>query len=158
MITLLTLLLEPTALATEIGSRPFGLGIQLGTPSGLTGKYYLGSRVSAISFAVGGAYGDVLYDSFFAHATYELHFEELTAGSGVAIPWRIGIGGWLASGDYWVYGPGRDLILGARVPIGLDFDLEEAPVQFYVEVAFSMSVFPGIGAGLDAGLGVRYYF
>ena len=136
-----------------------GLGIQLGTPSGLTGKYYLDKRSTAISFALGSAYGDVLYDSFYAHVTYTLHLDPLTSGSGVTIPWRLGIGGWLASGGYWVYTPAHnDLILGARVPIGLDFDLESTPVQFYVEAAFSMSVFPGIGAGLDAGLGVRYYF
>ena len=48
--------------------------------------------------------------------------------------------------------------LDGQRQVGLDFDLEQIPLQFYVEVAFAMSVFPGIFAGLDGGLGVRYYF
>lgn len=145
--------------ATEIGSsRPFGLGIQLGTPSGLSGKFYLGGRRNAIDFGVGAWYGDGFYDSFYAHGTYSWHFPELTSGGGVAIPWRAGVGGWIASG-YWGWGRYRsDAILGVRVPIGLDFDLETAPVQFFVEAALAMSIFPGIAAGLDAGIGARYYF
>jgi hypothetical protein len=150
--------LTTDAQATEIGSRPFGLGIQLGAPSGLSGKYYLEGRRNAIDFAVGAWYGDGFYDDFFAHATYSWHFPELTAGQGVAIPWRVGVGGWLASGYYRGRYGFDDLFLGARVPIGLDFDLETAPVQFFIEAALQLMVFPGIDAGLDAGLGVRYYF
>lgn len=160
LILLTALAVAPAAHATEIGSsRPFGLGIQLGDPSGLSGKYYLGGRRNAISFAVGTYYGDRFGDSFWAGATYDFHMTELTSGGGVTIPWRVGIGGFLGSGryKYWdrYYG---DLFLGARVPIGLDFDLEQAPVQFYIEAALDLLVVPGITAGLDAGIGARYYF
>ena len=36
--------------------------------------------------------------------------------------------------------------------------LETAPVQFFLEVAFSLAIAPFLGTGLDAGIGVRYYF
>jgi hypothetical protein len=147
------------ASATEIGARPFGLGIQLGAPSGITGKLYMGGRRNAIDFALGAYYDDVFYNNAFVQVSYHWHFPELTSGSGVTIPLRIGVGGWLTSGA-WRFGyyRGYDVIIGGRVPFGVDFDLETAPVQFYVEVAFAMAVVPFIGAGLDAGIGFRYYF
>ncbi len=156
-----TLLGLPTsdARATEIGaSRTFGLGIQLGTPSGLTGKLYLGGRTNAIDFALGAYYGGEFYDTVYAQVSYHWHVAELTSGGGVAIPFRVGVGGWLASGD-WGFGRYDDtVILGARVPFGLDFDLEAAPIQFYFEVAFALAAIPFVDASLDAGIGFRYYF
>ena len=44
------------------------------------------------------------------------------------------------------------------MPVGLDFDLETAPVQFFVEIGVDLVLYPGIWAGLDAGIGARYYF
>jgi hypothetical protein len=156
---LLALAVAPTASATEIGSsRPFGLGIQLGSPSGITGKYYLGGRRNALSFALGSHYGDDFYDGLWLTGSYDFHMTELASGGGVAIPWRVGVGGFLATNSYG-YGRYRNgAFLGARVPVGLDFDLEQAPVQFYVEVAANLVVWPGIYGGLDAGIGARYYF
>ncbi len=150
-----------SAAPSEIGNpRPFGLGIQLGTFSGLTGKHYLNGRRNAIDFAVGTAYGGTFRNSIHAHVTYHEHFTELTSGNGVSIPWRLGIGGWINAGSNWVFPQYRDegLIVGVRVPVGLDFDLEDVPVQFYAEIAFDLSIVPGISAGLDGSVGVRYYF
>ena len=156
---LTALALAPSAHATEIGSsRPFGLGIQLGSPSGITGKYYLGGRQNALSFAVGSQYDGGFYSGLWVTGAYDFHIAELTSGSGVTIPWRVGVGGFLATGSY---GWGRyygNVYLGARVPVGLDFDLETAPVQFYVEVAANLVLYPGIYGGLEAGIGARYYF
>ena len=147
---------------TEVGDpRPLGLGIQLGTLSGLSGKYYLGNRERAVDFGLGAGLGNTFYSNFHVHATFSQHFPALVSGDGVTIPWRVGIGGWLNSGGYWLYNrynPRPGAILGARVPVGLDFDLEDVPLQFFVEAAFNLAVFPGIWAGVDAGLGVRYYF
>ena len=151
-----------TAGATEIGrNRDFGLGVQLGTFSGLSGKYYLGrGRENALSFGLGTGYGSSFYNSFHAHVTYSQHFAPLASGDGVTIPWRIGIGGFVNSGNYFVFDDYVDdgFLLGARAPIGLDFDLEDVPVQIFVEVAIDLLIFPGIAPGLDAGLGFRYYF
>ena len=163
LLPLLALALGSPAHATEIGSsRPFGLGVQLGAPSGITGKVYLGGRRNAIDFLVGAWYGDAFYDTFYGHATYNWHFPELASGGGVSIPWRVGVGGWVASGYWGRWGRNDrfgDLWVGARVPIGLDFDLEMAPVQFYIEAALQVSVIPRpLGMDLDAGIGARYYF
>jgi hypothetical protein len=145
--------------ATEIGeSRPFGLGVQLGAPSGLSGKLYLGGRRNAVDFTVGGAYeDDLLWDGIWAQVSYHWHLVELTSGEGVTIPFRAGIGGFLSS-VYYGYAWDGDVVLGARAPFGLDFDLEVAPVQFWVEVAVDLTVLPPLRVGMDGGIGARYYF
>ena len=159
MLTLLPLL-AATAGATEIGeSRPFGLGLQLGTPSGVSGKIYLGGRKNAIDFTVGGAYADRYYwGGFYAQVAYHWHLTELTSGEGVAIPFRIGVGGFISTNaNYYNWGNGRydSAVVGARVPFGLDFDLEEAPFQFWIEAAIDVTPW---GLGYDGGIGARYYF
>lgn len=159
---LLALGIAAPAGATEIGNgRAFGLGLQLGAPSAITGKFYLGGRQNAIDFAVGAFYDDYgyVYDGLYVQAAYHFHLTELTSGNGVTIPFRIGIGGFLGSWNYgwsgrWDYG----VVIGARVPFGLDFDLESAPVQFYLEVAPQVTVLPPLGIGADGGIGFRYYF
>ena len=147
------------AQATEIGNgRNFGLGIQLGSPSGLTGKYYLGGRRNALSFAIGSAYDGRFYSGLWITGSYDFHLVELVNESEVIMPLRVGIGGWLATGSYG-YGRyyDRNAYFGLRVPVGIDFDLNSAPVQFYVEAALDLSI-PQFYVGADAGIGVRYYF
>ncbi|MEQ1503780.1 MAG: hypothetical protein ABMB14_16185 [Myxococcota bacterium] len=145
--------------ATEIGTnRPFGLGVQLGTPTGITGKVYLGGRKNAIDFALGSPYAGNSYfwGGFWAQAAYHWHVTELTSGNGVAIPFRVGVGAFVTTYAYGYWGLRSDAIVGLRVPFGLDFDLEDAPVQFWVEAALDVTYF--LGVGVDGGIGARYYF
>jgi len=149
------------ASSTEVGSpRDFGLGVQVGTFSGITGKFYLRDRYRALDFAVGTAYGGTFSSSLHAHVTYHEHFGPIVSGGGVTIPWRLGIGGWLNAGSNWIFPQYDDqgLIVGVRAPVGLDFDVEDVPAQFFVEIAFDLAIVPGIAAGLDGSVGARYYF
>jgi hypothetical protein len=159
MIATLALFAATNANATEIGeSRAFGLGLQLGEPTGITGKLYLDGRTNAIDFLVGSYYDAGFAGDVYVHVSYHAHLAELASGRGVAVPFRIGVGGFLNSG-YWRFDDdANDIVFGARVPFGLDFDLETAPVQFYVEVAFEIAIIPFVGAGIDGGIGARYYF
>lgn len=150
-----------SAHGTEIGTRrPFGLGVQLGAPTGITGKVYLGGRRNALDFLVGGAYYDngSYWGGFWGQVSYHWAVATLANTDGVDIPFRIGVGGFVSNHYYqWVDGP-YDAVIGARVPFGLDFDLDDAPVQFYLELAIDVTVLPPLGVGADAGFGVRYYF
>ena len=156
---LLALALTTDAQATEVGSsNPFGLGIQLGSPSGLTGKYYLGGRQNAVSFAVGSHYDGGFFSGLWVTGSYDFHMMDLVTEDAFVMPFRIGVGGFLATGSY---GFGRyrgDVYLGARVPFGLDFDFTAAPMQVYVEVAANLLMVPAFNGGLDGGIGFRYYF
>ncbi|MEQ1568610.1 MAG: hypothetical protein ABMA64_23430 [Myxococcota bacterium] len=156
------LLWATVAGATEIGtSRDFGLGIQLGGPSGLTGKVYLGDgRRNAIDFTVGGGYygEDLWWNAFWGQVAYHWNLETLDSGGGVTIPFRIGVGGFVTTGYYSWAGGTNGAILGARVPFGVDFDFEDAPFQLYIEAAFDLTVLPPLSPGVDGGIGGRYYF
>ncbi len=146
--------------ASEVGSaRKFGLGLHLGTFSGLTGQYYLGEQ-NALTAVVGAAYGFGVYNAFHVTVTYNQYLGSLADTADVDIPWRVGVGGWLNSGGYLGYDRvrGRGTLLGARVPAGVDFNLTSVPLQFYVEVAFALVVVPVVVPGLDAGIGARWYF
>ncbi len=157
---LLAATLSTQAHATEIGNgKNLGLGIQLGSPTGLTGKYYLGGRRNAASFAIGSHYDGGFYSGLWLTGTYHFHLAELATVPEFTLPFRIGVGGFLATGSY---GYGRyyrdDVYLGARVPFGLDMDFTAAPIQIYLEVAANLLLYPAIAGGVDAGLGFRYYF
>ena len=148
--------------ATEIGSgRPFGLGVQLGGPSGIAGKVYTNGRANAIDFLVGAYYDDNdndFDDNLYVHVNYHWHLVELTSGQGVAIPFRLGVGGFLGTFDYGWNDTYSDFVVGARMPVGLDFDLEMAPVQFWIEIGIDAVILPPLDFGADGGIGVRYYF
>src|SRR5688500_861152 len=91
------------------GSHPFGLGIGIGQPTALTGKYYLGGDVNALEFQLGawGNFDDGYgYDNVYVHVVYLWHPSVVAEGSGFEMPWHVGIGGAVWEGAYcgWGYG------------------------------------------------------
>jgi hypothetical protein len=156
--------------AGSIGSsHPFGLGVGIGLPTAITGKYYLGGDVNALEFQL-GAWGDFNhgyyghgYGSIYVHVVYLWHPSVVAEGSGFEIPWHVGVGGALWSGGgYCGWGNnhycGDDLALAARVPIGLDFNFDDPRFQIFGDLALNVLVFPGINLDLGLQIGARYYF
>ena len=156
----LVLLLGSPALAgaTEIGAaRPFGLGLTLGEPSGLTGKLYLGGRQNALDFALGSGAWDNEAGRVYAHVTYHWHPSVLLDDPDLEIVWRVGVGGFVADRG----NPDNndvDTAIGARVPLGVDIDLNQIPLQFFAEITANVPVVPWVDVGLGAAIGGRYYF
>jgi len=154
----------PSARASDIGSgRPFGLGIILGDPSGLSGKWYITSE-HAIDFAVGA--GWMGGHSLHIHADYLFHFM-LTNHAVFDLPLYIGVGPTFA---FW-YGPYHDRYwgtsdywgdtrfgLGVRVPFGISFQFNPVPLDLFLEIAPALGLLPGIGFFVEGGIGLRYWF
>ncbi len=146
------------------GSHAFGLGIALGSPTAITGKVYLGGDYNALEFQIGegdyvGGYGDNIY----AHLVYLWHPSVLTTANNLEIPWHIGVGGAIWEGGYCAWYNdggcfGGDLAFAVRVPVGLDFNLDDPRFQFFVDVVPMVVVVPGIDIGIGAQIGARYYF
>ncbi len=153
---MLALLLLAPAHGTDIGTeRTLGMGATIGTVTGATGRVYFGSRRRySIDFAFGLASDDDVYDALYGQVSAHRQFP-LATGDGVAVPWRLGLGAFATSrGPLDGGGPG----LGVRLPLGIDVDLERAPVQFSFEVSpLSVLVAPAVRYGLDAGVAVRYF-
>ena len=141
---------------------PFGLGLIIGSPTGISGKYYLGVSGQAVDFAMGGAVASER--GLHVHADYLWHPLMLTQESTFNLPVHVGIGARLLDHDKGKDGGDDDFHVGVRVPVGITFDFTEVPIDVFIELALIMDFRAGdrhddsIGLDLNAGVGVRYYF
>ena len=150
-------------------NKRFGLGIELGEPTALTGKYYLsdgGDR--ALDFGIGDIYDYYGYRGFTAYMDYLWHPAVLAETESFELPFYIGIGGRFFSWDDIRFPPPYQSgdAFGVRVPIGLMFDFNNVPLDIFVQVVptldfffatpnnYNRTLYPVI----DASFGVRYYF
>ena len=159
------------AQATEVGgSRPFGLGFQIGEPTAITAKIFAGGA-NAFDFGLGfgGFYGwcndakgnsyrcGGLHGNISVHADYL--YQENIVNMTNRLDWYAGFGGRVAT---WGYGSGsynRDLLLLGRVPLGLAVTFRRPSfLEVYLEIAPAIVVFPPLDFTVDVGLGVRAYF
>jgi len=147
------------ARATEIGSsNPFGLGVALGYPAGISGKYYIGGRKNAIEGVI-GSWANHWAGAWYLHGVYLWHPSVLTDQPGFELPWHVGLGGFLAD-DY--YGWGRywanDVTGGVRGQLGLDLDLKDVRLQFSGDLAMNIAIAPEIYWNLHPSITIRYFF
>lgn len=146
-------------------SNGFGLGIMLGSPTGISGKAWTSSE-NAVDFGVawgglgrGGSY-------FHLHGDYLFHNFSLIPVNSGRLPLHFGPGLRLRSwsgGRYWINGryhpsPGGHARLGVRFPVGLTYIFDGAPVDIFLEAAPTLDLIPGTTFDVDAAIGVRYYF
>ncbi|MFZ4738502.1 MAG: hypothetical protein ACOYM9_21275 [Bradymonadia bacterium] len=135
---------------------PFGLGIVLGDPSGLSGKLFV-SRQHAIDAALAFSLVD---DVLYVHADYLFHASSLSVRSlsGHRFLPYVGVGGFIGVRDN---DHGRDDdstgAMGVRVPLGIAWE-PRVPIDVFLEVVPTMRLIPETNGGLDAGLGIRYFF
>lgn len=146
--------------------KTFGVGLQFGAPTALTGKFML-TPESGIVVGIGAGYGFFFDPALSLHVDYLYHPTLLFQNEGVKLSWFIGGGGWIGlfqgrRYSYvvpgYTYYYGSPLFLAARVPIGLSLALQSIPLEFYLEGVPALSIFPVISFGLGFDLGVRFYF
>lgn len=153
------LLAAPRAARAEGG--PFGLGLIIGSPTGLSLKYYLGESGQAIDGAVGLAF--VGASGIHVHADYLWHPFILTSDPSFTLPMHVGVGARILDRNG---GRGHDdnLRVGLRAPVGITFDFKDVPLDVFAEVALVLDFHGDEGSGdhvsldLNGGVGVRYYF
>jgi hypothetical protein len=151
------LLLSPAANAQGPQGRPFGLGLCLGEPAGVTAKYWF-DRNHAMDAAVGWGYWPHKGLAIYADYLYNL-YTLIPAGS---VPFDllfyIGIGGKVG---FWEKHEGKGGVgVGVRVPFGLTMVFTSAPFDVFLEIT------PSVGLGgpgdvyfdLDGCIGGRFYF
>lgn len=156
-IALLTaLLITKPVLAQDRG---FGLGIVLGEPTGISAKLWT-SKINAFDFGFGvGLGGDRIkykgnYDNggrIHFHMDYLWHsFDAISTAE--RLPLYYGIGGRFNTGG------GYDGSLGIRGVIGIAWFPRSTHIDVFLELVPVFQVTPLTGLGVDAGLGVRYFF
>ena len=128
-------------------SQDFGFGIQAGEPTGLSAKLWTG-RENALDFAMAWSFEG--RDEMLMQADYVWHsFDVFNVSSG-ELPLYFGIGGRAVFRD--------DPLLGLRVPLGIAYMFESAPLDIFAEVAPILNVIPSTDFDMGGGLGVRFWF
>lgn len=157
------LALAPSSAAAQsegVEKGEFGVGIIVGEPTGVAGKLYLDND-TAVAGALGSA---VVSGGLHVHADYLYHPWILTDEEAFVLPAYVGPGVRLLADDRG-RGNDSDFHIGIRGVAGIMFDFKRTPLDVFVEVAGVIDYVTsddetrrGLDAGLNAGLGVRYYF
>jgi len=139
----------------EASGGPFGLGLILGSPTGISGKLYLNQK-NAIDFALGAAF--LSSNGLHVHVDYLWHPIMLTQDEAFFMPLYVGVGARILDHDHG--NDDDDVHLGVRVPAGILFDFRAVPLDVFLEVALIVDfvVDHGDHVDLNASLGARYYF
>lgn len=129
--------------------KDLGLGFMVGEPTGLTLKSWTGGNNA---FDLGLSWSLGRYDAINIHGDYLWHnynvFDEVDPGT---LPLYYGVGARLVLAE-------NDAILGARIPIGMNYLFEDSPIGLFLEVAPIINLVPSTDFDVDGGLGARFYF
>ena len=148
--------------AADIGTEEtLGAGVTLGSPTGVTGKFYFAGPDHALDFGVATEFLGFGDDRATIYATYLFQPGVLFAPGPVSIPWHIGAGAqlWTSDLDQDIDPDfGDDAAFGIRIPVGLDANLKNLPLQVTGDVAPVIPIIPSVEVGFELSLAVRYYF
>lgn len=125
---------------------PLGLGLVVGDPTGLSGKYWLNSR-DALDGIVGVGVGH--HGHFSMSVDWTRHWSNLTPVRSGHFQLGLGVGGLLGVGD--------DPYAGVRFKGLADYLFAEAPVNVFIEMAPTVVIVDPI-LTVTGGLGVRWFF
>jgi hypothetical protein len=124
----------------------FGAGIIIGEPTGISGKYWLSGNGS-LNMAVAWSLSN---DAFYIHADYARHaFKPIQVSKG-QLPLYYGIGARMVFAN--------DFNFGARIPLGINYIFEDAPLDVFAEIVPTLSLIPDTDFDLGGGIGVRFFF
>ncbi len=146
MITLLSVaLLAGVALADD----GFGLGVIVGEPTGISGELWL-TQSTAVDAAAAWSFSGP-DDSFLIQSDYLFYnmglFDGIKTGT---LALYFGMGGRIRFAS--------ETQVGIRVPIGLDYLFESAPVDIFFEVVPILDLVKETEFDFNAAIGARYFF
>jgi hypothetical protein len=145
-------------------NKTFGAGLELGEPTGITGKYFLAPD-RALDFGIGDVYNYANRSGLHIYGDYLWHPVSLASTEDFELPFYIGVGARIWNFDNRLNDGTDDhaFAIGFRVPIGISFDFNEVPIDVFVQIVPVLDFFSGYDAhtiypDLDASVGIRYWF
>ena len=144
-------------------NKTFGLGLELGEPTGLNGKYFL-SGDRALDFGIGDIYHFANRSGLHLYGDYLFHPASLAATDLFELPLYVGIGGRFWSfNDTGQPAPNDAYAIGVRVPVGISMDFNNQPIDLFLQFVPVLDFYGGnavhtIYLDFDVSLGVRYWF
>jgi len=122
-----------------------GLGIIIGEPTGISFKVW-NSRKTAFDAGIAWSFGK--NGRLHLHGDYLVH--NYNAFSNRQLPLYAGAGARAKFGD--------DTRLGVRGVIGINYLFRELPLDAFVEIVPVFDLVPETSFGLNAGIGMRFFF
>jgi len=153
-------------------NKTFGLGLELGEPTGLNGKYFFGPR-TALDFGLGWIYQHYYYgDGLNVYADILFHPTSLVSAEAFELPFYVGGGLRFWNFDYCEPVPGPDVCyrgstFGLRIPFGIAFDFNNVPLDIFLQLVPVIDFVNGdyydryrdrSHVGIDFSLGFRFWF
>jgi hypothetical protein len=144
-------------------NKTFGLGLELGAPLGVNGKYFVKSD-QAIDFGLGANYSYYNRSGLHLYGDYLFHPDSLASAEAFELPFYVGIGGRFWSFDDHVNdNVNGATAIGVRVPVGISFDFNNVPIDIFFQIVPTLDFFSNYAAhsvflDFDASVGVRYWF
>lgn len=123
-----------------------GAGVVLGSPTGITGKYWLNEN-RALDAGLGFDSDVLLYGDYLWHS-----FKVLPQPAEGKMPLYLGLG--LQIGD----NHHNNSTLSLRAVGGIAYWLPRNPIEIFLELIPTFHLSQNGGSDLNAGLGLRYYF
>jgi hypothetical protein len=147
--TALTILLSVVLLSgSAFAAGDFGLGIIAGEPTGISGELWLTST-TAISGAAAWSFGGG-EDAFLVQSDYLIHNFNLIRVDKGTMALYFGVGGRIKFAN--------DPQVGIRIPVGLDYVFQGAPVDIFGELVPILDLVEETEVNFNAAIGVRYFF
>lgn len=123
-----------------------GVGVVLGEPTGLSGKIWTGEK-TAIDAALAWSFAGSGY--IHMHSDLLIHSFAIDVHQG-QLPLYLGIGAKLEIGSRFG--------AGIRVPFGIAYLFDSAPVDAFFELVPVFNLIPATVISLEGGVGIRYFF
>lgn len=134
-----------------------GLGVIAGEPTGLSAKYWLDEE-HAVDAAAAWSFWDA--HGFEVHSDFLWHDFDLLgscAGSD-SLPLYCGVGARLKfRNDDSTHHDDHDTVFGLRVPVGISYLFDGAPIDVFAEVAPLVDLTPHLELNFSVAVGVRFY-
>lgn len=144
-LALLTMGLCVSSATAQRTDGAFGLGGQVGSPSGITLKQYNASGPS-YDFLAAWDLGDLFFINGHAQFHQDLNVEDVERD----LEWYFGPGVFFGAND-------EDAVLGVSARVGLSY-MVDPRFEVYVQATPRLSVIPETEGDMGGGLGMRYYF
>jgi len=146
ILLLIIMLFSCTTILAE--DKKFGLGVIIGDPTGISLKLWHEKNIAydgAIAWTTEGK-EDVLH----LHADFLMHMYNFIDIEKGKLPFYFGIGGRIMFE--------KDDKVGVRIPVGLSYEFEKAPLDIFFEIVPILDLIPNTELNFNAGIGIRYFF
>lgn len=159
LLGVMLLLIIITAKPVSGQDNGFGIGLILGEPTGVSAKLWT-SPTNAFDFGLGVSLGGdrIKYKGYYNNdSRLHFHMDYLwhafnAISSSERFPLYYGVGGRFNSGG------GYESSLGIRGVVGIAWLPRSTPIDVFIELVPVFQVTPLTGLGIDAGIGIRYFF